>query len=137
MQQKIYDSEESLIQSYTRLHSQLSTDSFLDSQPDPALLSELKAIESAVQTLGLFSPNEEYDEVREELLAFFDLPFLMALALNKEPGVDRKIQITRSASYYSIFIELCKHMKILPKLVEKVYKELKADKNYKIDRRSS
>ena len=134
MENNIYDNEEELVQAYTKLHRFVQSDSFLDAAPDADLLSQLKSMETAIQRMGLFSPNEEYDEIREELLPFVDLPFLLAQAYNKEPGADRKSQLTHSATYYNIFLELCKHFKILPDHVKKVYKEFKTKENYRIER---
>lgn len=134
MEANLYDNEDALIADYSKLHKFLDSEDALESQPSDNLLAQLKQIESGIQTLGLFSPNEDYEEIREELVALVDLPYLIALALNKEPGVDRRTQLTRSENYYNIFIELCKHFRILPKTVEKVFKDLKESKVYRIER---
>ena len=136
MELELYDTEEKLLVDFKKIqvafnNEDMAEDPFKDF---PDVLKTLLKIEKSVQAIGLFSPNESYDEVNAELLPLVNLPYLIGLSNNKDPSLKRRQQIKKCEQYYIIFINLLRHYKILPDKAEKVFDEYTKDKNYRIDR---
>ena len=136
MELEIYDNEEQLLIDFKKIHTAFNNEDIAEDpfKSFPDLLKSLLKIERSIQSLGLFSPNENYEEVNIELLPLVNLPYLIGLSNNKDPSLKRRQQIKKSEQYYIIFINLLKHYKIIPDKVQKVFDEYTKDKNYKIER---
>jgi immunoglobulin-binding protein 1 len=126
MQEPFIDSIEELSTVFRKLSKALANeDAAEDAVKQAGLFEHLRAVERYIQNQGLFSPNEDFDELDFEMLKYLRLPYMIALAHSKIHGPNRAAALKDAEHYYIIFLELLDHYRITPQLINSVLKELK------------
>lgn len=136
MQEPFIDSIEELSAIFQKLNKALvDEDAAEDAVKQTGLFEHLKAVERYIQNNGLFSPNEDFDELDLDMVKYLRLPYMIALAHSKIHGPSRVAALKDAERYYMIFLELLDHYRIIPKLINTILKELKEKgATFKIDR---
>jgi immunoglobulin-binding protein 1 len=126
MEEPIIDSIEELSSAFNKLNKALvNEDAAEEAVKEASLFEQLKAVERFIQNQGLFSPNEDFDELDLDLVKYLRLPYMIALAHSKNHGPNRVASLREAERYYMIFLELMGHYRILSKLIGTVLKELR------------
>lgn len=91
------------------------------------LLKRLLNVEQNVRNFGIFSPNEDYSEIKEENLELLNLPFVIAITCQKVRK-NRLNYVKESEKYLKIYISLLIHYENCPSLVKKILEDMKDEK---------
>lgn len=98
-----------------------------------AALPVLEKIERSVQSLALFSPNEEFEELDTELQPLILLPYFLALAHSGQHA-DRLHSLDRADRYFKAFLGLAQHYNLLSELGRRVFARTQQEPGFQIER---
>ena len=120
MSDELFDTKETASQVYLPLfRSAIRIDS--SSIPDGSEedLSLLRKIERSVQRLDLISPNEDFEEIGEEILPFLFLPLVLARA-ERAQASQTVASLDSAEKNFRTFLSLAKHYKFSSDLTRKL-----------------
>ncbi|CAD8134003.1 unnamed protein product [Paramecium octaurelia] len=131
------NSEEEILKQFDTLLKQVNN--FEDQNPGDDKLMELiekfQLTQQAIIKLHIFSPNEEFNEIKTEHLKFFLLPYYVGWALTQVQNEDIRQKNVETSNYYvKEFLKLLKHYEILKGNQIKLFKSMVENDTFQINR---